>query len=262
MTYIRFILFLRAKWKWTNQHLHLILAETYLLQAKLSILTFDIKKAQVLLTQAQRLAESHGLDLLAMKISNEHDNLLIQTKLWKGDAEISLSERLELANLKEQMEYMSRKRILEVPEQKNEESVLFLILTEGGNPIYSHWFIKEKNLEDHLFGGFLSSINAFIKEIFSEGLDRASFGKYTLLMKSISPFLICYIFKGPSYYAIQRVKLLNSKIKSNEEVWQTLQHFYQTNRIIQTEDIPYLNLMINKIFIEKSFPSKEKISSS
>ena len=58
-----------------------ILCETHLLQAKLSLLTFDIKKAQRFLIQAQQIAEKFGLKLLAIKISNEHDDLLKQSKM-------------------------------------------------------------------------------------------------------------------------------------------------------------------------------------
>ena len=235
-----------------NQSLYLPLAETYLLQAKLSTLTSDIKRAQELFTQAQKLADLYGLERVAMKISSEHDKLLRQINIWKGETEISLSDRLDLASLKEQIEFMSRKRILEVPKQKDEDSILFLILTEGGNPIFSHWFVKENTLEDHLFGGFISTINAFIKEAFSERLDRASFGQYTLLMKSITPFLICYIFKGDSYYALQRVNLFIEKIVKKKEVWQTLESFYLSNRIVQNDDIPSLEPLLIKLFLEKS----------
>ncbi|MHA2185987.1 MAG: tetratricopeptide repeat protein, partial [Promethearchaeota archaeon] len=53
-----------------------ILCETYLLQAKLSLLSFDMEKAQQFLTQAQQIAENFGLKLLAIRISYEHDKLL------------------------------------------------------------------------------------------------------------------------------------------------------------------------------------------
>ena len=238
-----------------NLKSYFYLAETHLLQAKLSLLTLDIKKAKQFLTQAQNVAESCGMKRLAMNISNEHDTLLKHTKLWKKDTEIPFSDRLEIANLKEQMEIMTKNRAIELPELQDEESILLLILSEGGITVYSHPFRKQI-FENHLFGGFLTSINAFVNEIFSEGLNRASFGEHTLIMESISPFLICYIYKGASYYAIQRVKSFIEKIQNNKEMWQILENYYQSNRIIQKEDIPSLNMMVNKIFIEKSIPSE------
>ena len=71
-------------------------------------------------------------------------------------------------------------------------------------------------------------------------------------MKSITPFLICYIFKGDSYYALQRVNLFIEKIVKKKEVWQTLESFYLSNRIVQNDDIPSLEPLLIKLFLEKS----------
>ncbi len=89
-----------------------LLAETYLLQSKLSLLTLDIKKARRFLTQAQQIAERFGLNLLYTKISNEHDKLLEQLSMWEKlkESNAPLTERIELAQLGEQMENMLRKR--------------------------------------------------------------------------------------------------------------------------------------------------------
>ena len=89
-----------------------LLAETYLLQSKLSLLTLDIKKARRFLTQAQQIAERFGLNLLYTKISNEHDKLLEQLSVWEKlkESNAPLTERIELAQLGEQMENMLRKR--------------------------------------------------------------------------------------------------------------------------------------------------------
>jgi len=65
-----------------NQHSYLWLAETKLIQAKLALIQMNIEEAKHLLTQAQQIAEMHGLDLLAIKISSEHDNLLEQMNVW------------------------------------------------------------------------------------------------------------------------------------------------------------------------------------
>ncbi|NVM34578.1 MAG: tetratricopeptide repeat protein [Candidatus Lokiarchaeota archaeon] len=113
-----------------KSHSYSILCETHLLQAKLSLLTFDIKKTQRFLTQAQEIAERFGLKLLAIKISNEHDKLLKQLSMWENlkESKASLTERMELARLNEQMEDMIRKRVIEVPELSDEEPVFILIV--------------------------------------------------------------------------------------------------------------------------------------
>ncbi len=236
-----------------KQHLYLYLAETYLLQAKLSLLTLDIKEAKRFLTQAQNIAESNGIKRLAMKISYEHDELLRKTKMWENlkVSEASLSERLELTGLNEQMENMVKRRMIEVPEISKEDPVMLLILTEGGNLLFSKKFIKAFSLEDDILGGFLTSINYFISEVFSEGLDRAVFGQYTLLMMPIQPFLVCYIFKGDSYFAHHKIKNFLDSIQNDSVIWQSLQKFFQKSKSVQFDNIPSLESLITEIFIEK-----------
>ncbi|MFX1499535.1 MAG: tetratricopeptide repeat protein [Promethearchaeota archaeon] len=243
-----------------KSHSYMIQCETYLLQAKLSLLTFDIKKAQQFLTQAQQIAEKYGLNLLAIKISIEHDELLKQINIWenlKGTSS-SLKELMEFARINEQIENMIRKQTTEVPELSNEAPVLLLIVSEGGTPIFSNCFIEDQSFEDYLFGGFFTAINTFINEKFSEGLDRAIFGEYTLLMNFVSPFFICYIFKGPSYLAQKRLKFFINEIKNNKEIWDTFVKFYNSSMEIQSNNIPYLELLINDLFIDKNVSLNQK----
>jgi len=236
-----------------NQHLYLYLAETYLLQAKLSLLTLDLKRAKRLLTQAQEIAELYGIKRLAMKISYEHDELLRQTKMWENlkISEVSLSERLELTGLNEQMENIIKKRMIEVPEISKEAPVMLLILTEGGNLLFSKKFMEDFNFEDDILGGLLTTINYIISEVFSEGLDRAVFGAYTLLMMPVQPFLVCYIFKGDSYFAHHKIKNFRDSIQNESVIWQSLQNFFQKSKSVQLNDIPSLESMVMEIFVEK-----------
>ncbi|GAG69437.1 unnamed protein product, partial [marine sediment metagenome] len=63
-----------------KSHSYLIFCEIFILQAKLALLNFDMKAARRFLTQAQKIAESNGIKRLAMKVSQEHDELLKQLK--------------------------------------------------------------------------------------------------------------------------------------------------------------------------------------
>ena len=232
-------------------HSYSVFCETFILQAKLALINFDLKAARRFLTQAQKIAESHGIKRLAMKISYEHDELLKQSKMWENleESEILLSERWKLAGLNEQMENMLRKRMIAVPKLSNEEPVLLLIVSEGGIPFFSHSFVGDKSFESHLFGGFLTTIDYFIKEMFSEGLDRAVFGEHTLLMKAIPPFFISYIFKGDSYYALQKLDYFNDHLQKEGEIWQNLLKAFQKNTTIQLKDDPLLESLITETFI-------------
>ncbi|MFW9880835.1 MAG: tetratricopeptide repeat protein [Candidatus Thorarchaeota archaeon] len=235
-------------------HSFWILGETYLLQAKLALISLNLEEARKLLTKGQKIAEKYGLILLARKISNEHDELLKRLDMWENlkESETSLADRMGLARLNDQMEKMIRTRTKDIPQVSDEEPVLLLIVSEGGRPIFSQSFLEDKSFEDHLFGGFFTAINSFINEKFSEGLDRAIFGEHTLLMNSVSPFYMCYVYKGQSYSAQTRIKSFIKKIKENKDVWDTFEKFYQLNKEIQMKDIPSLKPLIKDIFIEKT----------
>ena len=237
-----------------QQQSYWILCETHLLQARLALISLDIREARQFSTQAQILAEKYGLNQLAIKISNEHDELLKKLEIWENleKTEVSLNERMELAGINEQMDNMLRKRVVEPDEIQEEESVVILIISQGGNPIFSQSFVEGWSFQDHLFGGFLSAINSFSDEMFSQGLDRAIFGEYTIIMNAISPFIICYLFKGQSFLAQQRMKHFIDTIQNDKIIWETIKKYYQTNRLIHVKDIPSLDLLVNEIFIERT----------
>ncbi|MFX1480998.1 MAG: hypothetical protein ACFFCI_23180, partial [Promethearchaeota archaeon] len=237
-----------------KQHSYLVFCETFILKAKLALLNFDVKAAQRLLTHAQKIAESYGIKRLAIKISNEHDELLRQLKMWEKlkESEASLSERWKFAGLNKQMEKMVKKGIIEIPELSDEESVLLVIVSEGGIPLFSHTFIEDKSFESHLFSGFLTTIDTFIREMFSEGLERAIFGEYTLLMKSIPPFFISYVFMGDSYRALQKLNYFVDHLQKEHDIWYNLLKYFQINQFIHLKDIPLLETLITETFIDKS----------
>ena len=237
-----------------NSHSYWILCETYILQARVALITLDLKKARRLLSQGQQVAERYGLNLSARKISNEHDELLKQLAIWKNfkKLEVTLTERLKLTRLNEQMDGMLRKRAIEPEDIQDEESVVILIISEGGNPVFSQSFVEGWSFQDHLFGGFLSAVNSFSDEMFSQGLDRAIFGEYTIIMNAISPFIVCYLFKGQSFLAQQRLKHFISTIQKNKEIWETVKKYSKANRLIQETDIPSLDILVNEVFIKRT----------
>ena len=230
-----------------------ILCETYLLRAKMSLLSYELEEARRLLAKGQKIAEKYGLKLLAIKISNEHDGLLKQLNMWENLklSTSSLKERIELTRLNEQMNDMIRKRVVEPNEIKEEESVVILIISEGGSPIFSQSFVEGWNFQDHLFGGFLSAVNSFSDEIFSQGLDRAVFGEYTVIMNAVSPFIVCYLFKGQSFLAQEKMKIFIDSIQNDKKIWESIIKYYQANRFVQLKDIPSLDLLVNEIFIKR-----------
>jgi len=237
-----------------NSSSYFILCETYILQARLALITLDLKKARSFLTQGQQVAENYGLKMLAIKISNEHDELLKQLTIWENleKSEAALTERLKLARLNEHIDNMLRKRVTEPDEIQDEVSVVILIISKGGTPIFSQSFEEGWLFQDDLFGGFLSAVNSFSDEMFSQGLDRAIFGEYTIIMNALSPFIVCYLFKGQSFLAQQRMKHFVDTIQTDKKIWEPITKYYQANRLVQEKDIPSLDLLVNEIFIERA----------
>jgi tetratricopeptide (TPR) repeat protein len=227
-----------------------LIAETKLLEARLALLSFDIKNVRKFLSKAQEIADKYSLNRLSIKISNEHDELIKQIDMWDNlkKSNLPMSERLKKTGLKEEMKRMIQKRKIEIPVPFEEDPLLLLIVTEGGVPAFSHAFSKDWHFSDELFSGFLSSFDSISKEVFSEGLDRAKFGEYTIIISSYGKFLICYLFKGQSYYAKQKLGYFTDHVKTTPSVEQILNHFLKDFQTIQLEEYPILKELIIESF--------------
>ncbi|MHA2325285.1 MAG: tetratricopeptide repeat protein [Promethearchaeota archaeon] len=228
-----------------------LLSETNLLQGRISLLRMNMGDARLYLTRAQEIAEEYGLQLLAQSISKEHDKLLEQLDKFENTDKryIDLSESQNLTSLEELMARMQGKRVIKAPELVNEDPLLLLIITEGGVPVFSYPFADEWNREDDLFASFLSAITSFSSEFFSEGLDRMKFGKYTVLMKSMGELSSCYLFKGQTYLAKQKLTRFIEGIQNNNSIMQALMKFYQASQVVELKDFPFLEAYIKEIFI-------------
>ena len=79
------------------------LLEAYVLQGKLSLLTFDIRIARRFLVQGQRIAERRGFKSIAEEIAHLHEDLKGNLDEWEDlkQEDASLSERIKLAGLSE-----------------------------------------------------------------------------------------------------------------------------------------------------------------
>ncbi len=101
-----------------------LLCETYLLQARIALLTFDIKKTRRFLIQAHQIAKRHDLRRLAEIILNEHEELIDKLDTWKRLKKIKapISERIELSQLNNQIKRIVHKG-LSVSTQISEETV-------------------------------------------------------------------------------------------------------------------------------------------
>ncbi|MHA2123834.1 MAG: tetratricopeptide repeat protein [Promethearchaeota archaeon] len=225
-------------------------AQALLLKGKISLLHLNMGDARRFLTEAQQIADSHSLKLLAREISHEHDKLLEQLDGLESykKRNMTLSERINLASMDETLDLMQGRRTVNAPELVNEEPVLLLILTAGGVLIFSHSFANEWEFDSEIFGGFLGAFNSISAEIFSEGLDRAKFGQHTVLMKNIADFAFCYLFKGQTYIAQQKLLKFVENFQKNISMMDTLNKYNQTSQVIELKDFPFLEGYIREIF--------------
>ncbi|MHA2339551.1 MAG: tetratricopeptide repeat protein [Candidatus Hodarchaeales archaeon] len=225
-------------------------AMTYLLQGKLAVLQMNMGDARKYLTKAQKIADKNGLHLLARAISKEHDEFLGRLEEWENfkNRNAPMSERMKLISLEETIERMQGKRALEKKKQVNEEPLLLLIIIEGGVLVFSYPFSDGWDRDNELFGSFMSAFTTFSDEFFSEELDRVKFGQYTVILEVIDNFSICYVFKGHSYLAKQKLARFTNRIKSQKIILETLNKFYQTSQVMESKDFPFLEAFITEIF--------------
>ena len=233
-----------------EQQSYRILAESYLLEAKFSLVNFEMKKARYHFTRGQQIAEKHGFKRLAIRISNEHDKLLQNETEWDQFCEDneSICDRIEEANLTSQIQGMLKRKISDIPELSPESPILLLIMGNSGISLYTKIFNEEWKVNEDLFSGFLSAFNSFSDEIFSDGLDRVNFRKFTILMTNIPPFTICYVYKGQSFSAQQTLGKFNKKIQDSSDLWKILESSNQTGHIIQPNSNSNLEQLINLTF--------------
>ncbi len=234
-----------------KSHSYLVLCETHILQAKLSLLTKDIKSARQFLTQAQDIAEKYGLNLLAMKISDEHDELLKQLSFWEKlkETDISVDKFMKEVRIDDHMKSMLKKQVIEPQEPQNEQPVLLTIISKEGYLVFSNPFTADMTFDADRIGDFLSSFNTFIDQIMYENLDRVKFLDYTVLMKTIDSLTISYIFQGKSYSARQKLAHFFEAMKNNTDIMTTLNSAIQNKEILGIKEIPFIEDLITESFL-------------
>ncbi|MFX0039498.1 MAG: tetratricopeptide repeat protein [Candidatus Heimdallarchaeota archaeon] len=234
-----------------HSHSYSVLCETYILQAKLSLLTKDIKSARQFLTQAQDIAEKYNLNLLAMKISDEHDELLKQLSFWEQlkDTDISVDNLMQEVRIDDQMKFMLRKQVIEPQEPQNEQPILLTIISKEGDLIFSNPFTADMTFDANRIGDFLSSFNTFSDQITYENLDRVKFFDYTVLMKTIDSLTISYIFRGKSYPARQKLTHFFEAVKKNQNIIEILNLAFQNEKILYMKEIPLIEDLITESFL-------------
>jgi len=235
-----------------KQHSYSLMAEANLLRAKIELLSLNLKEARRFLTQAQRLADEHGLHLLARKISGEHDKLLDELNTWEKLKRegIPLAERIKLSGINEQMESMVQKRVKGPPILETEQSINITVFSNTGYMAFSYRFTADSTFDEKIIGNFISMSG----QMGTESLDRLRFGNFTVLLNALGSFSICYVFMGQSYSAGQKLNNFTEAVKENKSIIEVLNKAIRTGQQIKLSDNPDLEELITNSFMAD--PSK------
>ena len=89
-----------------------VLAETCLIQAKVSLITLDLIKARRFLIQGRQIAEKQGYIQIAEKFAKEYEDLKSREKTWENFkvTDAPISERMKLARISEHLRQILRNR--------------------------------------------------------------------------------------------------------------------------------------------------------
>ncbi len=239
-----------------KQKSHLLISEAYWLKSQIALINFDFNKAQDLLHKAQILAEEKGLMLLAIRISLEHDRLLEKLDEWKLllQRNASIIERMEISQIEIFLMNVIRDKQYDTPTIINEKPVLLIIQKIDGLPIYSRNFLEDLNVVDEsMLSGFLAAINQFLQEAFSgQGtLERIKHQEYTIIIQTLKSFLFCYVFKGQSFTATQKLIHIIDAIQKEELIWNFLQNQINTSQPLTNTEYQLLSKFVDGIFLEK-----------
>jgi tetratricopeptide (TPR) repeat protein len=232
-----------------NQQSYRWIAEINLLKAKISQIKLNLDDARKFLTKAQKIASEHGLQLLAQKISLEHDKLLEELETWQvfRDTQASLSKRMKLTPVDGVIERLLYKQTIEPPELVDEEPILLLIMGRDGISYFNHPFVENWNFDD-IFSSFMSAFNTVMDEIFSKSIDRIRVGENTILINPVESFLVCYVIRGQSFSALQKLSRFSDAIKWKTEIWDTLNRSIKTSEMLELNNPPSLGEVVNEIF--------------
>jgi len=232
-----------------TQHSYSLLVETYLLQSRFFLLETDVINARKTLFKGQLIAEEKGLQLLAMKLSREHDLLLEEEKQWITSEE-DLQRRMEFTKVGELVNDMIQKKFKDLDDIPEEKPEMLMLLSKSGISLFSSFFLSSREINDQLIGGFLSAINTFSSHIFERSIDRIKIGEYTVLFKSLNSLMTCYIFQGQSYSASRKLEQFINLLQNNY-LFDKLQLGVRSGIKLNSTDHSSLKTLVDETFLSE-----------
>ncbi|MHA1155665.1 MAG: tetratricopeptide repeat protein [Candidatus Heimdallarchaeota archaeon] len=240
----------------TAKHIesHAMYAESFWLKVQLSMIRHNYQEARIHLDQAQQITEDKGFRKLAMEIPRMRKML---ESYFEMSAQPTIDTQVNLVNeaaepINEEVIRLVNKRTVDMPRLEDEEPVLLIIVFEGGVTIYSKKFSQKEMIDEMFVGGFLTAINSFMHQTFATGgsIERIKHQEYTLLLKGEKPLHFCYVYKGQSFTAIQKLDNIISELKKSVTIWHALVN--NLGERLSDRERDHIENMADKIFLEET----------
>ena len=229
-----------------------LLVEVMLLQAELSLVELKAEEAQDILTNALEIAEEKGIAKLAIRISNEHDDLLDQLDLWENFTMKlpTIAEKLELSHIEDRLKQIVRRRSVLGPEVETEVEipVMLLMQSDQGLIVFSEYFDEISG--ERIYDEVLLSLNKVSSEMPNNGQERLKNKEFTFLINRTNNIFISYIFIGKSYYGIKKMNKFINIISTNKELKKMIEKAVGSNESLNYEDRINLSGFVNDIFVQ------------
>jgi len=201
------------------------IVENLWLKANALLLKYNVKEAQLLFEEGENLSEEAGLRRLGLKFTRAitiiKENLPEQPLSIANPSEETTAES---EKVDKEIVKMIDKQTIAIEKMEKEEPVLLLVVYEGGVTVFSKKFSSKELIDEMFVGGFLTAIDAFMHQTFATrgSIEKIQHQEYTLLLKIENPLLFCYVYKGQSFTAVQKLNQLIQKLKNSESLWSVL----------------------------------------
>ncbi len=240
-----------------KQGSYLLVTELYWLQAKFSLLQGNIIQARRLMTQAMLTAEEKGFNHLKEQISQEYNELIQILDERETDAHLTMDNILKLAQLndastlEEFVSHLLRGSVPIIEDLYQDIPILFLILGSNGTLLFSIEFSEDISVNPYLISNFLSAIQTFSQEVFSQVINRMKIGEYTVILMPYRTLLFVYAYKGSSYASLKKMKLFLEQISVNEGILNSLEQSSLFARPFNSTIQQILTKMVENIISNK-----------
>jgi hypothetical protein len=88
----------------------------------------------------------------------------------------------------------------------------------------------------------------FSNEIFSKTLDRVKIGENTIIMAPFEDTFLCYVIKGQTYPAQQKLNKFLEGIKNSKDILDAVNLSFSSGAMLSMQNTPSLGELVRTIF--------------